>query len=188
MAIMIYNEGDHPMGYIGIRVVVNGSSRVYKQKYFCFRKKGGGWVSMAQEKKLLKEAKELEAEWKAVEARIRLLSFNHIGTKLSFAYKRGRGYPCLAVQGAGTRKDGARVTMTVCATVDRSLSDAWHKLTDELCSKMNWPLEKRNQMIGGLDNIKFWRLNKQRLEFNKNRKEGQIFISKKWLTDRVGAI
>jgi len=63
--IRIYNEGEHPAGFVGIRVVVSFPDKPAKQKYFNFwDREKGKWVPKKREKELLKEATELEAQWK----------------------------------------------------------------------------------------------------------------------------
>lgn len=68
MSLTIYNEGDHPAGFIGIRIVrtVSGKSR---QQYFSFRNpENRKIVSKKRQTELLREAQELEASWIAENA------------------------------------------------------------------------------------------------------------------------
>ncbi len=63
--IRIYDEGDHPAGFVGVRVVVSFPDKPSKQKYFNFwDREKAKWVSKKREKELIKEATDLEAEWK----------------------------------------------------------------------------------------------------------------------------
>ena len=185
MAIMTYNDGDHKAGFIGIRVVVMGASKVYRQRYFNFRK-GSGWVTMAEEEKILEDARNLESKWKAFEAGVKLLHHNHVA--LSFSIKKNRGvpHPALIINAQASKKNGQRIMKSLTLSIDRQLNAAWYQITNQLCREMNWPIEKRKQMLDLLDNVKVWRLNEQRLAFNKGMKEGQKPITKRWLMDRVG--
>lgn len=63
MAIRVYQEGEHPSGFIGIRVTRSFAGK-YRQTYFSFRKKGG--IMTAREQKvLMQQAEALEEQWKA---------------------------------------------------------------------------------------------------------------------------
>lgn len=83
MALYVYNDGDHPAGFIGVRVVwtVDGQ---YLQKYFNFRTRDKkAFVSRCEEKALIEQAKDLERRWQQQSARIqyqRLLTENHANT------------------------------------------------------------------------------------------------------------
>lgn len=61
MSVHIYNEGDHPGQFQGIRVVrkVGG---ILKQEYFPF-KRNGKYITLAEEKRLLTRAEELDRQW-----------------------------------------------------------------------------------------------------------------------------
>lgn len=64
MSITVYNDGDHPAGFIGIRVSVMVELD-HRQKYFSFRNKQSrtGFVTTATENQLMREARELEGKW-----------------------------------------------------------------------------------------------------------------------------
>lgn len=65
MTVHIYNEGDHPGQFQGIRVVrmVRGE---LKQRYFSFRERYGGeyyWITPAEEARRFQEAQRLDRAW-----------------------------------------------------------------------------------------------------------------------------
>lgn len=64
MAIRIYNDGEHPAGFIGIRVARYVGTQ-YKQKYFNFRNRDKSFVTLEQERQYLKQARELDKTWQA---------------------------------------------------------------------------------------------------------------------------
>lgn len=68
--IHVYDENEHPSGFIGIRVAVKVGAD-YRQHYFNFwNRDKQKWLSRADENKLLKQAKALETEWKAEAAKL----------------------------------------------------------------------------------------------------------------------
>jgi len=83
MALQIYNDGEHPAGYIGIRVAWNLDGQ-YVQRYFNFRTPDRkGFISRSEEKRLIEKAKAQEAKWRAQAAKIkyqRILNENHPNT------------------------------------------------------------------------------------------------------------
>ena len=83
MALRIYNDGDHPAGFIGVRVVWNLNGE-YKQKYFNFRTQDRkGFISRSQELDLIDRARKLEQKWKSRADKIkyqRVLTENHPNT------------------------------------------------------------------------------------------------------------
>ena len=62
MSIYEYNEGDHPGGFLGLRVTVSINGNV-KQKYFRFKKNHHEYISLVEEKALRKKAAKLHNEW-----------------------------------------------------------------------------------------------------------------------------
>ncbi len=54
MAIRVYQEGEHPSGFIGIRVTRSFGGK-YRQNYFSFRK-SGGFISVKEQKALMQQA------------------------------------------------------------------------------------------------------------------------------------
>lgn len=83
MALRIYNDGDHPSGFIGVRVVWRMDGE-YKQKYFNFRTQDRkGFISRSQELDLIDQARKLEQKWKSRADKIkyqRVLMENHPNT------------------------------------------------------------------------------------------------------------
>lgn len=62
MTVMIYNEGDHAAGFIGIRVVRSVGGE-YRQKYYKLRNGDKTYVTLTREKQLIREAKALDKVW-----------------------------------------------------------------------------------------------------------------------------
>jgi hypothetical protein len=62
MAIRVYGVGEHPSGFIGIRVTRSFAGQ-YRQAYFSFRQEGG-MAPVERQKSLMAEAEALEAQWK----------------------------------------------------------------------------------------------------------------------------
>ena len=62
MAIRVYGVGEHPSGFIGIRVTRSFAGQ-YRQAYFSFRQEGG-IATAERQKSLMTEAEALEARWK----------------------------------------------------------------------------------------------------------------------------
>lgn len=82
MAIRVYQEGEHPSGFIGIRVTRSFGGK-YRQSYFSFRK-NGGFISVKEQKALMQEAESLEEQWKQESQQARYesrLSAPHPNTK-----------------------------------------------------------------------------------------------------------
>lgn len=65
MALFEYKEGQHPGGFVGLRVVCT-VGKDYRQKYFSFRKANG-----TEQAKLKIEATALEAKWAKEAAKVR---------------------------------------------------------------------------------------------------------------------
>jgi len=62
--IHVYQENEHPSGFVGIRVAVK-VGQDYRQQYFNFwDREKGKWKSKAEQARLLKQAKAMEAGWK----------------------------------------------------------------------------------------------------------------------------
>lgn len=62
--IHVYQENEHPSGFVGIRVAVKVGAD-YRQQYFNFwDREKAKWVSKVEQARLLKHAKTLEAGWK----------------------------------------------------------------------------------------------------------------------------
>jgi len=67
MALYVYKPGEHPSGFIGVRVVVQSDLKV-NQKWFSFRdRKTRKLLSKGRQLALIDEAKKLEGKWKAVQ-------------------------------------------------------------------------------------------------------------------------
>lgn len=62
MAIRVYGVGEHPSGFIGIRVTRSFAGQ-YRQAYFSFRQEGG-MATAERQKSLMAEAEALESRWK----------------------------------------------------------------------------------------------------------------------------
>jgi len=62
MAIRVYGVGEHPSGFIGIRVTRSFAGQ-YRQAYFSFRQEGG-MATAERQKSLMAEAEALETRWK----------------------------------------------------------------------------------------------------------------------------
>ncbi|HET8707537.1 MAG TPA: hypothetical protein VFM46_14625 [Pseudomonadales bacterium] len=68
--IHVYQENEHPSGFVGIRVAVKVGAD-YRQQYFNFWDRAKGkWISKAEQSRLLKQARELEAGWKQASAEL----------------------------------------------------------------------------------------------------------------------
>lgn len=83
MSVRIYKDGEHPAGFVGVRVVRTiGSQRDYRQKYFNFRDPDNrkAFVSLEQEQKIIAEARALDEKWAKAAEKKRLtksLTCNH---------------------------------------------------------------------------------------------------------------
>lgn len=91
MAIRVYQEGEHPSGFIGIRVTRSFAGR-YRQTYFSFRKKGG-FVSAKEQKALMEQAEALEEQWKAESQQAKYES------RLTEAHPNTKPYRSVGVEG-----------------------------------------------------------------------------------------
>lgn len=67
MAVRIYNKGEHPAGFVGVRVARTiGSDKKYKQKYFSFRKPNKtGYFNKSEQSQIIEKANKLDEQWKA---------------------------------------------------------------------------------------------------------------------------
>ncbi len=132
MAVFIYNEFEHPAGFVGIRVARRVGDK-FRQKYFAFSKlvKGrNGEVSPKQLKTLEAEARALDEEWRLENEKFKrqlLLSRPNANTRKEHALpvtgitanikiekKNGKPlfYPCFFVKkpGEGQASIGFRVS------------------------------------------------------------------------------
>lgn len=132
MAVFIYNEFEHPAGFVGVRVARRVGDK-FRQKYFAFSKltKGrNGEISAKQLKALENEARALDEEWRLENEKLKrqvLLSRPNANTRKEHALpvtgitanikiekKNGKPlfYPCFFVKkpGEGQASIGFRVS------------------------------------------------------------------------------
>jgi len=66
MAVYIYNDGDHPANFIGVRVARSIAGKLY-QKYFSFRKSKNinEFISLTQQNKFINKAISIDKQLKA---------------------------------------------------------------------------------------------------------------------------
>lgn len=91
MAIRVYQEGEHPSGFVGIRVTRSFGGK-YRQTYFSFRK-SGGFINAKEQKALMQQAEALEEQWKAESLQARYES------RLTSAHPNTKPYRSVGVEG-----------------------------------------------------------------------------------------
>lgn len=91
MAIRVYQEGEHPSGFVGIRVTRSFGGK-YRQTYFSFRK-SGGFLTAREQKVLLQQAEALEEQWKAESVQAKYLS------RLTEAHPNTKPHRSVGVEG-----------------------------------------------------------------------------------------
>lgn len=75
MSVRVYKKGDHPSGFIGVRVV-RSFDNTYKQRYFNFRKSPAGeFVSRTKQKEIIEEAYALDRKWAEESSAIQYAKF-----------------------------------------------------------------------------------------------------------------
>ena len=91
MAIRVYQEGEHPSGFVGIRVTRSFGGK-YRQTYFSFRK-SGSVIPAKEQKVLLQQAQALEEQWKAESIQARYES------RLTSAHPNTKPHRSVGVEG-----------------------------------------------------------------------------------------
>jgi hypothetical protein len=155
MPIYEYNEGEHPGGFIGLRVSVSINGKV-KQKYFRFKKNNHEYISLTEENKLRKQAEKLNNLWLKIQKQEQKKNKQNIDFykhKRTSVYNTGiQGisarfiidrkfranrwiiyyYPAFRVQGAIDKKPYLKTFL-----IKKSFSDAWIDAVNYYCELKN---------------------------------------------------